>query len=58
MNALSFNFSSLPELTSSQDLCIILHNIPYIIVIIVIRTSDYVFCRRNKDWDNPELMTF
>ena len=25
---------------------------------IAVRTSYYVFCRRNKDWDNPELMTF
>ena len=24
---------------------------------IAVRTSYYVFCRRNKDWDNPELMT-
>ena len=28
------------------------------IMAIAVRTSHYVFCRRNKDWDNPELMTF
>ena len=27
-------------------------------IAIAVRTSHYVFCRRNKDWDNPELMTF
>ena len=25
---------------------------------IAVRTSYYVFCRRNNDWENPELMTF
>ena len=28
------------------------------IMAVAVRTSYYVFCRRNKDWDNPELMTF
>ena len=27
------------------------------IMTIAVRTSYYVFCRRIKDWDNPELMT-
>ena len=25
---------------------------------IAVKTLYYVFCRKNKDWDNPELMTF
>ena len=25
---------------------------------IAVRSFYYVFCRRNKDWDNSELMTF
>ena len=24
---------------------------------IAIRTSYYIFCRRNRDWDSPELLT-
>ena len=25
---------------------------------IAIRTTYYIFCRRNKDWDSPELLVF
>ena len=28
------------------------------VMAIAVRTLYYVFCRRNKDWDNPELMAF
>ena len=28
------------------------------IIATCIRTSYYIFCRRNKDWDNPELLNF
>ena len=24
----------------------------------VLRPTYYIFCRRNKDWSNPELLTF
>ena len=28
------------------------------IMAIAVMNSDYFFCRSNKDWENPELMTF
>ncbi len=28
------------------------------IIATCIRTSYYIFCRRNKDWNNPELLNF
>ncbi len=28
------------------------------IIATCIRTSYYIFCRRNKDWNNPELLHF
>ena len=34
------------------------HYLVKMIIAIAVRTSYYVFCRKNKDWDNPELMTF
>ena len=28
------------------------------IINIAIRTTYYIFCSRNKDWTNPDLMNF
>jgi hypothetical protein len=28
------------------------------IINICIRSSYYIFCKRNKEWDNPQLMSY
>jgi hypothetical protein len=28
------------------------------IITICIRSSYYIFCKRNKEWDNPQLMPY
>ena len=55
-----FDSSSVDFLEMLQDLkfgktC--RHYVVKKIMAIAVRTLYYVFCRRNKDWENPELMT-
>ena len=56
-----FDSSSLDFLEMLEDLkfdktC--RHYVVKKIMAIAVRTSHYVFCRGNKEWDNPELATF
>ena len=56
-----FDSSSLDFLEMLEDLkfdktC--RHYVVKKIMAITVRTSYHVFCRRNKDWDNPELIAF
>ena len=50
------NFLEMLEDLKFDETC--RHYVVKNIMAIAVRTSYYVFCRGNKDWENPELMTF